>query len=141
MHLTLIGHPDIEAQIGEVFKADRRHGPLAVARIKAVIKAYEDEPSEEEPAPVAQYRNPLVVALQAQGKQDLVPQPLQAEVTIYVYEAWSLRFAIARVCFPSNVVVAALLMVETAQKALQGLSSGNLAKTLIGKVEELTWPI
>lgn len=141
MMLTLIGHPDIEAQIGETFKADPRSGPPAVARIKAILKAYGEDPSEEEPAPVAQHGYPEGVALQAQENKDSAPQPLQAEVTIYVYEAWSLRFAIARVCFPSDVVVAALLMVETAKKALQGLSSANLAKTLLGKVEELTWPI
>jgi hypothetical protein len=141
MQLTLIGHPDIEAQIGQVFKANPRSGPPAVARIKAILKAYGEEPSKEEPAPVAQHGYPRGVVLQAQVNKDSGPQPLQAEVTIYVYEAWALRFAIARVCFSSDVVVAALLMVETAKQALQGLSSGNLAKTLVGKVEELTWPI
>jgi hypothetical protein len=140
MQFRLIGHPDLESQVPKVFAADPKQGPVAVARIRALLESFDENPAWLEPSPVAQHRWTQAVMLNA--SRDEVPVGLvSARVTIYVYEAWSLRCAIARVELPGDVVIGAWLMVETRAAAAKGLASQNLTLALLAKVEELVWPI
>ena len=74
------------------------------------------------------------------GTADATAQVDEA-VAIYVFEAWGLRFAIARVEVSDDAVIGALLLVETQAVAAKGLTSRNLSLALLAKVEELVWPI
>jgi hypothetical protein len=139
MAFRLIGHPDLVQQVDEVRKADPKEGPDAVARIRGLLESFDEDPAELEPAPVAQREWDVVLNVQrGEGGR---PSLVRAYVAIYIYEAWSLRFAIARVKFPGDVVVGAWLMVETRVAAARGLESGNLCLALLTKMEELIWPI
>jgi hypothetical protein len=135
MAFRLVGHPDLETQVPKVFAADPKNGPVAVAKIRALLESFDENPAWLEPAPAAQQRQWVTVF----GEKRTVAW--RAEVTIYIYEAWGLRFAIARVELPNDTVVGALLMVETQAAAATGLASQNLSLALLRKVEELLWPI
>ena len=141
MRFEVIGHPALEVQVAEVFAANRKDGPVAIARIRGLLESFDEEPALLAPAPIAQANWGEGVALTGQGRQEVVPRAVHAPVCIYVYEAWQLRFAIARVEFLDGAVVAAWLMVETRSQAAHGISSGNLSMALLAKVEELLWPI
>jgi hypothetical protein len=140
MRFRLVGHPDVESQVPKVFAADPKNGPVAVARIRALLESFDEDPAWLEPAPVAQQRWTQAVMLNA-SRDEARAGAVPAHVTIYVYEAWSLRFAIARVMLPGDTVVGALLMVESQVAAATGVASQNLSLALLAKVEELIWPI
>jgi hypothetical protein len=140
MTFRVIGHPDLEQQVHKVFAADPREGPLAVARIRALLESLEEDPSDLEPAPVARQSWNQGVRLSVQDEEGAISSAT-AEVIIYVYEAWALRFGLARVELPDDVVIAAWLMVETQVAAAAGLASRNLSLALLAQVEELRWPI
>jgi hypothetical protein len=140
MRFRLIGHPDLESQVPKVLAADPKHGPVAVARIRALLESFQEDPGELAPAPVAQAEWTEGLRLNVQRGEDATVSLVAARVTIYIYEAWSLRFAIARVEFPGDTVVGALLMVESQVAAAKGLASQNLSLALLAKVEELIWP-
>ncbi|MGP0072527.1 MAG: hypothetical protein ACLPWF_11420 [Bryobacteraceae bacterium] len=140
MSFRLIGHPDLEQQVPKVFAEDPKHGPVAVAKIRALIESFREDPAELAPAPVAQVEWTEGVRLNVQRSEDAKSSLVAAHVTIYIYEDWGLRFAIARVEFPEHAVVGALLMVETQVAAATGLASQNLSVALLAKVEELIWP-
>ena len=134
MRFRLIGHPDLESQVPKVFAADPKHGPVAVAKIRALLESFDEDPAWLEPTPVAQQTQWVTLWDEARSVA------WQADVTIYIYEAWGLRFAIARVTLPGDRVVGALLMVETQAAAARDITSQNLALALLAKVEELIWP-
>jgi hypothetical protein len=142
MRFQVIGHPDLDAQVSDVLRADPVKGPVRIARIRAVLESYDEDPSELEPAPVAQQSWVKGVTLYVQGEGDASPRPmLDVPVSIYVYEAWSLRFAIARVQLLEEFVVGAFLMVDTMEAATKSkITSENLSLALLAKAEELTWP-
>jgi hypothetical protein len=140
MAFRVIGHPDLEQQVRKVFAADLREGPLAVARIRALLESLEEDPADMEPAPVARQSWTQGVRLSVQDEEGAISSAT-AEVTIYVYEAWTLRFGLARVELPRDIVVGAWLMVETQVAAAAGLASRNLSLALLAQVEELRWPI
>jgi hypothetical protein len=140
MRFRLVGHPDVESQVPKVFAADPKNGPVAVARIRALLESFDEDPAWLEPAPVAQQRWTQAVMLNA-SRDEARAGAVPAHVTIYVYEAWSLRFAIARVMLPGDTVGGALLMVESQVAAATGVASQNLSLALLAKVEELIWPI
>ena len=140
MRFRLVGHPDVESQVPKVFAADPKNGPVAVARIRALLESFDEDPAWLEPAPVAQQRWTQAVMLNA-SRDEARAGAVPAHVTIYVYEAWSLRFAIARVMLPGDTLVGALLMVESQVAAATGVASQNLSLALLAKVEELIWPI
>ena len=140
MRFRLVGHPDVESQVPKVFAADPKNGPVAVARIRALLESCDEHPAWLEPVPVAQQRWTQAVMLNA-SRDEARAGAVPAHVTIYVYEAWSLRFAIARVMLPGDTVVGALLMVESQVAAAMGVASQNLSLALLAKVEELIWPI
>jgi hypothetical protein len=140
MRFRLVGHPDVESQVPKVFAADPKNGPVAVARIRALLESFDEDPAWLEPAPVAQQRWTQAVMLNA-SRDEARAGAVPAHVTIYVYEAWSLRFAIARVMLPGDTVVGALLMVESQVAAATGVATQNLSLALLAKVEELIWPI
>jgi hypothetical protein len=119
MRFRLIGNPDLEQQVPKVFEADPKQGPVAVAKIRALLESFDEDPAELEPAPVSQQDWPEGVRVNARRDEDAASRSVAAHVTIYIYEAWALRFAIARVVF----------------------SSRNLCLALLAKVEELVWPI
>src|ERR1700690_3641654 len=97
MRFRLIGHPDLEQQVPKVFEVDPKQGPVAVAKIRALLESFDEDPAELEPAPVAQQEWPEGVRLNARRDDDATARLVAAHVTIYIYEAWGLRFAIARV--------------------------------------------
>jgi hypothetical protein len=140
MQFRLVGHPDLESQVPKVFAADPKNGPVAVARIRALLESFDDDATWLDPAPVAQQRWTQPVMLNV-SRDEVRAGAVQAHVTIYIYEAWSLRFAIARVLLPGESVVGALLMVESQAAAATGVASQNLSLALLAKVEELLWPI
>lgn len=141
MRFRLIGHPDLEQQVPKVFVADPKQGPVVVAKIRALLESFDENPAELEPAPVAQQNWTEGVRLKAQRDEDSTSRSVAGHVGIYVYEAWALRFAIARVELPGDSIVGAWLMVETRVSAATGLASRNLCLALLAKVEELVWPI
>jgi hypothetical protein len=141
MPFRIIGHPDLEQQVAQVLWADRRQGPVAVAKIRALLESFDEDPGEVEPAPVVRQTWNEGVTLQTKRDERGSLSPVAAKVTIYVYEVWSLRFAVARVEFPEKAVVAAWLMVETQAAAAAGLTSQNLSLALLEQVQELIWPI
>src|SRR5271170_1409450 len=120
MRFRLIGHPDLEQQVPKVFVANPKQGPVAVARIRALLESFDEDPAELEPAPAVQQEWTEGVTLDAQRGEDATSSAVAAHVRIYIYEAWSLRFAIARVEFPGDAVVGAWLMVETRVAAATG---------------------
>jgi hypothetical protein len=140
MAFRVIGHPDLEQQVHKVFAADPREGPLAVARIRALLESLESDPADSEPAPVARQSWTQGVRLNVENEAGAI-SPATGRVTIYVYEAWALRFGLARVELPGDVVIGAWLMVETQVAAAAGLASRNLSLALLAQVEELRWPI
>lgn len=140
MTLRIIGHPDLEGQVRDVFAADPKRAPVAVARIRALLESFDEDPLELEPRPVANEHWSEGIALDAQRNHEAI-RKVEAAVAIYIYEAWALRFAIAQVRFPPNTVVGAWLMVETQAAASAGLTSHNLSLALLGKVQELIWPV
>jgi hypothetical protein len=140
MSFRVIGHPDLEQQVHKVFAADPREGPPAVARIRALLESLEGDPANVEPAPVARQSWTQGIRLNVENEEGAISSAT-ARVTIYVYEAWALRFGLARVELPGDVVVGAWLMVETQVAAAAGLASRNLSLALLAQVEELRWPI
>jgi hypothetical protein len=123
-----------------VFRADPQDGPLAVARIKALLEFYEDDPNVLEPAPVAQQLWSSGIALKTHsGRADL--RVIRATLGIYVYEKWETRFALARLAAQSGAFVGAFLMIETQSSCAAGISSANLCQSVLARAEELTWPI
>jgi len=85
---------------------------VAVARIRALLESFDEDPANLEPAPVAHQswtQGVMLNVSRGEARSTAVP----AQVTIYIYEAWSLRFAIARVELPDDVVVGAWLMSKT----------------------------
>ena len=140
MAFRVIGHPDLEQQVLKVFAADPREGPLAVARIRALLESLEEDPAALEPAPVARQSWTEGVRVSVENEEGAIFSAT-VQVTIYVYEAWALRFGLARVELPGDVVVGAWLMVETQVAAAAGLASRNLSLALLAQVEELRWPI
>jgi hypothetical protein len=139
MQFRLIGHPDLESQVPKVFAADPKHGPVAVARIRALLESFDEDPSWLEPAPLAQQAWTQAVMLNVSRDEARIGA-VPAHVGIYIYEAWSLRFAIARVMLPGDTVVGGLLMVESQAAAATGIASRNLSLALLAKVEEMVWP-
>jgi hypothetical protein len=139
MRFRLVGHPDLESQVPKVFAADPKNGPVAVARIRALLESFDEDPAWLEPAPVAQHRWAQAVMLHA-SRDEARAGAVPGHVTIYIYEAWSLRFAVARVTLPGDTVVGALLMVQTQVAAARDITSQNLALALLAKAEELIWP-
>jgi hypothetical protein len=141
MTFELIGHPDLEDQVQTVFRVDPKEGPVAVARIRALLESFDDDPDLLEPAPVERHSWTEGVILNVQRAQDARPwQMLDAKVGIYVYEEWKLRFAIAQVEFPGNAIVGAWLLVEPQAAAAAGIASRNLCQSLLVQVQEITWP-
>jgi hypothetical protein len=141
MAFRLIGHTDLGQQVDKVKEADPKNGPVAVAKIRGLLDFFDEDPAELEPVPVAQQEWSAGIALNVQRGEGGGSSSVAAHVAIYIYEAWGLRFAIARVRFPGDVVVGAWLMVETRFAAEKGLASRNLCLALLAKVEELIWPI
>jgi len=141
MRFRIIGHPDLDQQVPQVLAADPKQGPLAVAKIRALLESIDEGAADLEPAPVAQQSWDTGVTVHAQRDDEAISGPVPAQVAIYVFEAWGLRFAIARVEVLGDAVVGALLLVETQAVAAKGLTSRNLSLALLAKVEELVWPI
>jgi hypothetical protein len=141
MRFRIIGHPDLDEQVPQVLAADPKHGPVAVAKIRALLESIDEGGANLEPAPVAQQSWDTGVIVPAQRDDEATSRPVPAQVAIYVFEAWGLRFAIGRVEIPGDAVVGALLLVETQAMAAKGLASRNLSLALLAKVEELVWPI
>jgi hypothetical protein len=141
MTFRIIGHPDLDHQVPEVLAADPKRGPVAVAKIRALLESIDEGAADLEPAPVAQESWPTGVTVHVQRNNEASSRPVPAQVAIYVFEAWGLRFAIARVEVPGDAVVGALLLVETEEAAARGVGSRNLSLALLAKVEELVWPI
>jgi hypothetical protein len=130
----------LDQQVPQVLAADPKQGPLAVAKIRALLESIDEGAADLEPAPVAQ-QSWEEVTVHAQSDDETTSRPVPAQVEIYVFEAWGLRFAIARVEVPGDAVIGALLLVETHAVAAKGLTSRNLNLALLAKVEELVWPI
>jgi len=141
MRFRIIGHPGLDQQVPQIFAADPKHGPVAIAKIRALLESFDENPADLEPAPVAQQSWVQGVTVQVQRDEDASSSAVAAEVAIYVYEAWALRFALARVQLPGDVVVGAWLMVESHVVAAAGIATRNLSLALLSKVEELVWPI
>jgi hypothetical protein len=141
MPFRIIGHPDLNQQVPKVFAADPKQGPVAVARIRALLESIDEGAADLEPAPVAQQSWTAGVTLNVQRAGGATLSAVPAQVNLYIFEAWTLRFAIARVELPDDAVVGALLLVETQVAAAKGLASRNLSMALLAKVEELVWPI
>ena len=141
MRFRIIGHPDLDQQVPQVLAADPKQGPVAVAKIRALLESIDEGAADLEPAPVAQQDWATGVAVHGQREEEAISRVVPAQVAIYVFEAWGLRFAIARVEVPGDTVVGALLLVETQSASAKGLASRNLSLALLAKVEELVWPI
>jgi hypothetical protein len=141
MSFRVIGHPDLNDQVSSVFAADPKQGPVAVAKIRALLESFDEDPAELGPAPVDQVDWTEGIPLNVQRNAGTTSRLVAGHVAIYVYEVWGLRFAIARVQFPGNAIVGAWLMVETRVAVATGLSSRNLSLALLAKVEELIWPV
>jgi hypothetical protein len=141
MAFRVIGHPDLDHQVPQVLAADPKRAPVAVAKIRALLESIDEGAADLEPAPVAQQSWSTGVTVHAQSDDEANARPLPAQVAIYVFEAWGLRFAFARVELPGDAVIGALLLVETEVAAARGLGSRNLSLALLAKVEELIWPI
>lgn len=141
MRFRIIGHPDLDQQVPRVLAADPKQGPVAVAKIRALLESIDEGAADLEPAPVAQQGWATGVTVHGQREEEAISRVVPAQVAIYVFEAWGLRFAIARVEVPGDTVVGALLLVETQAAAAKGLASRNLSLALLAKVEELVWPI
>jgi hypothetical protein len=140
MRFRIIGHPDLDEQVPRVLAADPKHGPVAVAKIRGLLESIDEGAGDLGPAPVAQ-QSWEGVTVYAQHEDEATSRPVPAQVAIYIFEAWGLRFAIARVEVPGDAVTGALLLVETQATAARGLTSRNLSLALLAKVEELIWPI
>lgn len=141
MPFRIIGHPDLDVQVPQVLSADPKQGPVAVAKIRALLESIDEGAADLEPAPVAQQTWETGVTVHAQRDDEATPRPVPVQVVIYVFQAWGLRFAIARVEVPGDAVVGALLLVESEAVAAKGLTSRNLCLASLAKVEELVWPI
>jgi hypothetical protein len=141
MRFRIIGHPDLDQQVPQVLAADPKQGPVAVAKIRALLESIDEGAADLEPAPVAQQDWATGVTVYGQREEEATSRVVPAQVAIYVFEAWGLRFAVARVEVPGDTVVGALLLVETQAAAAKGLASRNLSLALLAKVEELVWPI
>jgi hypothetical protein len=141
MRFRIIGHPDLDEQVSQVLAADPKRGPVSVAKIRALLESIDEGAADLAPAPVAQQSWETGVTVHAQRDDEETPRPVPAQVAIYVFEAWGLRFAIARIEVPGDAVVGAWLLVETQAIAAKGLASRNLSLALLAKVEELVWPI
>jgi hypothetical protein len=141
MAFQIIGHPDLDDQVPRVLAADPKRAPIAVAKIRALLESIDEGAADLEPAPVAQQSWATGVTVHVQGEDEPHARPSSAQVAIFVFEAWGLRFAFARVELPGDAVVGALLLVETDEVAARGLGSHNLSLALLAKVEELIWPI
>jgi hypothetical protein len=140
MQFRVIGHPDLDEQVPLVLAADPKQAPVAVAKIRGLLESIDEGAGDLGTAPVAQ-QSWEGVTVNAQREEEAIPRPVAAQVAIYIFEAWGLRFAIARVEVPGDTVVGALLLVETQAVAAKGLTSRNLSLALLSKVEELLWPI
>jgi len=77
---------------------------------RALLESFDEDPANLEPAPVASKLDAGSDAQCVAGRGTI--DGSASQVTIYIYEAWSLRFAIARVSCRTDVVVGAWLMVE-----------------------------
>jgi hypothetical protein len=141
MRFRIIGHPDLDEQVPQVLAADPKRGPVSVAKIRALLESIDEGAADLEPAPVAQQSWETGVKVHAQRDDEETSRLVQAQVAIYIFEAWGLRFAIARIEVPGDAVVGAWLLVETQAVAVKGLASRNLSLALLAKVEELVWPI
>jgi hypothetical protein len=84
MRFRPIGHPDLEEQVPKVFVADPKRGPVAVARIRALLESFDEEPAELEPAPVAQQEWTEGVTLQTQRDEGGTTSARAAHVRIYI---------------------------------------------------------
>jgi hypothetical protein len=141
MRFRIIGHPDLDEQVPQVLAADPKQGPVAVAKIRGLLESIDEGAADLEPAPVAQQSWETGVMVHARRDGEATPTPVSAQVAIYVFEAWRLRFAMARIEVPGEAVVGAWLLVETQAAAAKGLTSRNLSLALLAKVEELIWSI
>jgi hypothetical protein len=141
MRFRIIGHPDLDEQVPQVLAADPKQGPVAVAKIRGLLESIDEGAADLEPAPVAQQSWETGVMVHARRDDEATPTPVSAQVAIYVFEAWRLRFAMARIEVPGEAVVGAWLLVETQAAAAKGLTSRNLSLALLAKVEELIWSI
>jgi hypothetical protein len=141
MTFRIIGHPDLDRQVPEALAADPKQGPVSVARIRALLESIDEDAEDLDPAPVAQQSWTQGVILHVLADEEATSMVMPAQVSIFVFEAWRLRFGLARVEFPGDRVVGALLLVETQAAAARGLASRNVSLALLAKVEELVWPI
>ena len=140
MRFRIIGHPDLDEQVPQVLAADPKQGPVAVAKIRGLLESVDEGAGVLGTAPVAQ-QSWEGVTVHAQRENEATTRPVPAQVAIYIFEAWGLRFAIARVEVPGDAVTGALLLVETQAAAAKGLTSRNLSLALLAKIEEMVWPI
>src|SRR5450631_760267 len=97
MTFRIIGHPDLDHQVPKILAADPKQGPVAVARIRALLESIDEDAEDLDPAPVAQQRWTEGVMLHVQGDEEATSRAMPAQVSIFVFEAWTLRFGMARV--------------------------------------------
>lgn len=102
MRFRIIGHPDLDQQVPQVLAADPKRGPVAVAKIRALLESIDEGAADLEPAPVAQQDWATGVTVHGQREEEATARVVPAQAAIYVFEAWGLRFAIARVEVPGD---------------------------------------